>query len=225
MKLALISDVHANAVALRAVLDDIDSEGVSTILSAGDVIGYYPYPNETLELFNDRGIISIAGNHDVAVLLVDPSGMNPYASRGVIWTARALNRESLEYLRGLEKSRVMRIADIDIALYHGSPRDDEEYLYEEMAEEELLELCNADVLVLGHTHVPFVKRLDNGLIVNPGSVGQPRDGDPRASYSLLDTETMEVENRRITYDIDKVIKATNDAGLPRDLGKRLLYGV
>ena len=112
---------------------------------------------------------------------------------------------------------MVRTDDIDIAVYHGSPRDHEE-LYEEMAGEELLDLSDADVLVLGHTHVPFTRSLNNGLIVNPGSVGQPRDGNPCSSYSILDTKTVTVKNRRIAYDIKEVVKATYNAGLPRDLG-------
>lgn len=225
MRLALISDVHANVVALEAVLDDIEVRDADMILSAGDVVGYYPYPNETVELFRARGIISIRGNHDRAVLRADPRGMNPVAGDAIMWTAFHLTASSLRYLRSLPPRAQLHADRIAVGLYHGSPRDDDEYVYEGQACKELLAMSHSELMVLGHTHIPYVKKHPGGVIVNPGSVGQPRDGVPEASYSVFDIDTNEATNHRVAYDIGKVAEATRDAGLPDRLADRLFSGL
>jgi putative phosphoesterase len=224
VKIALISDVHANIIALEAVLEDMKDRGIERILSAGDVVGYYPYPNETIAAFRRHDITSIQGNHDRAVLSVDTSGMNPAAVSAVDWTARHLSDDSFSYLRSLPPRTLLRIDGLSIAVYHGAPFDDDYYLYEGEAQEGLLAMAGCELLVLGHTHEPFIKRFRSGTIMNPGSVGQPRDGDPESSYSILDTDTGKVMNRRVGYDIDTVAARTRDEGLPAWLAERLYYG-
>ena len=224
MMVALISDVHANLVALAAVLDDMNGRGIERIISAGDVVGYYPYPNETVALFRERGVLSIQGNHDRAVVTANGSAFNPAASNAVTWTASQLSATSLDYLRQLPRHLSLRVGGVRIAVFHGMPTDDDRYLYEEECYENLLALSKSDVLVLGHTHVPFIKRYPSGTIINPGSVGQPRDGDPEASYAIFDTSTRKAANRRVAYDIDEVASRTRAAGLPGMLADRLSLG-
>ncbi len=224
MMIALISDVHANLVALAAVLEDMNGRSIDRIISAGDVVGYYPYPNETVALFREREVLSIQGNHDRAVVTANVSRFNPAASNAVAWTASQLSTASLSYLRQLPRHLSLRIGGVRIAVFHGKPAEDDYYLYEEECQENLLELSKSDLLVLGHTHVPFIKRYPSGTIVNPGSVGQPRDGDPEASYAIFDTSTRKAANRRVAYDIDEVASRTRAAGLPGMLADRLSLG-
>jgi len=224
MKLALISDVHANLIALRAVLEDVTTRGVDAILCAGDVVGYYPYPVETIALFRERHITSIQGNHDRAVINAGSLDLNPMASSAVAWTASNIDAPSLSFLRGLPRSLRIERDGVRIAIYHGAPFDDDHYVFEDEANEDLLRMAECDLLVLGHTHVPFIRRYGRGMIVNPGSVGQPRDGDPDASYAIYDTERRTATYLRIPYDITEVVERTLNAGLPRSLADRLRRG-
>lgn len=224
MRTAIISDVHANLAALNAVLGEIDSMGISNIISAGDVVGYYPFPNEVIQLFKQRAVVGIAGNHDRAVLRTRISSMNPIAGQAAQWTARELSETSRDYLANLPPRTHLTIGGKLVGLYHGSPRDDVEYVFEEEAEPELLRLSGSRLLVLGHTHVPFVHRSNEGTIVNPGSVGQPRDGDPRACFMVYDSTKDDFTIRRTEYDIEATVKAVQQAGLPKDLGERLRHG-
>lgn len=224
MKLALISDVHANLIALQAVLEDVATRWVDTILCAGDVVGYYPYPVETIALFQERRIISIQGNHDRAVINAGSLDLNPMASSAVAWTASNIDAPSLSFLRGLPRSLHVERDGVRIAIYHGAPFDDDHYVFEDEATEDLLRMAECDLLVLGHTHVPFIRRHGRGMIVNPGSVGQPRDGDPDASYAIYDTERRTAIYLRIPYNITEVVERTLNAGLPRSLADRLRRG-
>jgi putative phosphoesterase len=225
VRVAFISDVHSNIYALEAVLDDIGRQGIDQIIHAGDVVGYGAFPNQTIEMFRRYRILSIAGNHDVAAIKASGRGMNPVASEAVMWTARNLTPSSLEYLSGLRKHVEMFIGAWRTCVHHGSPRNEIEYVYEEDATPDLLRMCGARVLVLGHTHVPFIKATEIGTIVNPGSVGQPRDGDPRASYLICDSTKELFTPRRVEYDIDATVAAIAHAKLPSFLGERLRSGI
>ncbi|CAD7771265.1 Calcineurin-like phosphoesterase superfamily domain protein [Candidatus Methanoperedenaceae archaeon GB50] len=221
MLVGLISDVHSNAVALREVLSEFERLGVGVILSAGDVVGYNPYPEDTVNLFRRERIVSIMGNHDRAVVTGDTSGFNEIAREAVAWTSNAISEKSLEYLRGLAPSLEMRIDDLSIHINHGSPSDPDEYIYG-FSEELIPPGC--DLLLLGHTHVQSAAEFDSGSVVNPGSVGQPRDRDPRAAFATLDTDNRAVELGRIEYDVEKVMEDIFLSGLPEILGSRLLSG-
>lgn len=224
MKFALISDVHANIIALQAVLKDIDGREVDAILSAGDVVGYYPYPVETIALFRERRIISIQGNHDRAVLNAGDINFNPMARSAVTWTADHIDDRSREFLRGLPRHLSIELDGVRVSMYHGAPFDDDYYLFEDEADESLLAMANCDLLVLGHTHVPFIRRHPGGIILNPGSVGQPRDGDPDPSYAIYDTVRRRAMYLRVPYDVTEVVERTLRAGLPRSLAERLRQG-
>ena len=225
MRLAIISDIHSNLPALQVVLEQIEKEGIDRILCAGDIVGYGPFPNEVIERLKRIELTTILGNHDRAVLSRDSSNMNIQAQDAVWWTIENLKQEGQDYLARLRSKESFFWNGLSIAIYHGSPKDDNEYVPEESADDELLELAKSDFLILGHTHVPFVKSLDIGTVINPGSVGQPRDGDSKASFAIYDHRLRRFEVKRLAYDIDTVAEAMRSSGLPSFLSMRLYSGI
>ncbi len=218
MRIGLISDVHSNLPALEAVLEDMPA--VDHLLSAGDTVGYYPWPGECVEVMIDRDVASVMGNHDRAVV-----GSTPFAFRGSAQAGIAHAKDTIEaahrtWLEALPDDRIVQ--DGLIRLVHGHPRDPDRYTYPEEVSGDTLE--DEPVLVIGHTHVQFERQVEGGLVVNPGSVGQPRDGDPRAAYAVLDTEPLAVELHRVDYDIERTQRAVHEAGLPGSLAARLEEG-
>ncbi|VVB90403.1 Calcineurin-like phosphoesterase superfamily domain protein [uncultured archaeon] len=224
MLVGLIADVHSNAVALRAVLPILDAMGAEKILHAGDIIGYNPYPDETIGLFKKKKIISILGNHERALITGDTSDFNPYAAAALKWTKNTMSSDNIDYIRELKNVEHINLQGIRITLVHGSPKDPDEYVYPEDVEPDLLKADDCDILVLGHTHIQFKKEYAEGMIVNPGSVGQPRDGDPRAAFAVLDADTGKIKLERASYDIEKVIEDMLAAHLPEKLAFRLRAG-
>ncbi|MDP2767822.1 MAG: metallophosphoesterase family protein [Candidatus Methanoperedens sp.] len=224
MLIGLIADVHSNAVALTSVLSVLDALHVEKILHAGDIIGYNPYPDETIELFKKNNILSILGNHDRALITGDTSGFNPYAVAALEWTRNTASSDNVDYLLGLQNIESITVEGRRIVLVHGSPYDIVEYIYPEDAVPDFLSAVNGDVLVLGHTHIQFKKEYTEGIIVNPGSVGQPRDGNPEAAFAVLDTVSGKIELKRVSYDIEKVIEDILAAHLPEKLAFRLRVG-
>lgn len=224
MRIAVLSDVHANLPALQAVLKDVEAVGLSTIWVAGDLVGYNPWPNEALEILRERKVRAIRGNHDRAALGADMSWFNELAAAAARWTRIVLTPASVGYLRGLEDRARVSMPDGVIAMYHGSPRHDDEYVMPWMASDALVALAGAPFVILGHTHLPMARAFRSGFLVNPGSVGQPRDGDSRAAWGVLDTTRRSFELRRVAYDIDKVAQEIRRAGLPIELAERLHAG-
>ncbi len=222
--MAIISDIHANLVALDAVLEVIDTMDIEHILCAGDLVGYYTFPNEVIDKFRGRDIESILGNHDRATIDVNTVGMNRMAAAAIRWTMANITSHNIDFLRSLENSTHLNMENSEVAIYHGSPRDDDEYLYEADLFPELLEMSDSEVLIIGHTHIPYVRNLGRGIIINPGSVGQPRDGDPRASFAVINMESKIVEIKRVGYDIERVKSAVEAENLPLFLGERLQHG-
>ncbi len=220
MKVAVLADVHSNLPALERVLEE--TKGMPKFC-CGDLVGYNPFPNEVIELVKRENIVSILGNHDSAVLTGDTYWFNPTAARALEWTMEELTAENLEFLKGLH-----HLYDSEFYMIHGSPRNPlEEYVHPEELDYVFADFFNytkSDIMVLGHTHVPFARRVGERLIFNPGSVGQPRDLDPRASYAVLDTDAREVEIKRTEYDIEKTAKAIVEKGLSERLAVRLFRG-
>jgi putative phosphoesterase len=225
VRYAIISDIHSNIHALEKVLQDIDDQGADVIICAGDLVGYGPFPNEVVDALKDRRAICIAGNHDRAVVNLDAFNMNPLAAKAVFWTAKRISEASTDYLKRLRPSTRLNLGGTSAAMFHGSPRMDDEYVFEEDANAGLLQIAKAEIVISGHTHVPYVKKLPQGILVNPGSVGQPRDGDPRASYLLFEEREREFALRRIEYPTKEAASAVRSAGLPEFLGERLLSGI
>lgn len=225
MRIAFISDVHANVIALKAVIQEIDRLGIQTVVNAGDIIGYYPFPNETIRLLRERKVVSIRGNHDRSVLSTNTNRMNMMASAAVRWTAEKMERENIGYLRSLKDHMDVHFWNLRASVHHGSPFDEDEYVYEDQIGNEMLASCpGSKLLVLGHTHVPYIVHLDRGHVINPGSVGQPRDGDPRASFLVHDPMKGSFDIKRVDYDISAVENAVLKEGLPKELALRLWKG-
>lgn len=218
MKVGVISDVHANRVALDAVLDDMPP--ADALVCAGDVVGYNPWPAECVEELRNRVDASVMGNHDRAVVSGTAFAFNSMASAGVEYARRELNDLQREWLAARPDSTTA--CEGRIRIVHGHPDDPDHYTYPEEFGPELL--GDEDALVMGHTHVQHHESYDEGVVMNPGSVGQPRDGDPRAAYAILDLDDLSVEERRVEYDVGAVQEAVREAGLPARIGTRLEKG-
>lgn len=242
MRCLVLSDIHSNLEAFETVLDHAGA--VDQIWCLGDVVGYGPDPNGCVELLRARSHLCIAGNHDWATLgKLDLRDFNPDAREANLWNRNALTPSNLEYLENLPE----RLVEGSFTLSHGSPRHPiwEYILYPSTAEVNF-DFFETPYCLVGHTHTPviFQQIEDKGphaqeilpstdqplllgperLILNPGSVGQPRDGDPRASYILLDTEAMTIEYRRVSYPVEKTQAKMLQHGLPARLVLRLGYG-
>ena len=228
MIIALIADIHSNLEAFEAVLDHMGR--VDQIWSVGDLVGYGAKPNEVVSLAKRLVVMSVMGNHDQAAVTNNTWRLNPYAARAIHLTHRMLKREILSFLKRLPLFLRLTVKNMKFHLVHGSPSDPlNEYVHPEVARrtsESLLKEANADVLIMGHTHVPMSLHINGKLILNPGGVGQPRDRDPRASYMLLEVEEGHVSftHHRVEYDIDKAAREIIRAGFPRYLADRLYYG-
>lgn len=220
MRFGVISDVHGNRVALDAVFDDMPP--VDRLVCAGDVVGYNPWPAECVAELRARGVLTVEGNHDRVVAGESSFGFNSMAAEAARYAREHLDDDAIEWLRTLPRKR--RLADDRVCIVHDHPTRRDHYTYPEEFDPDLLAKSNADVLVLGHTHVQAHETFDEGIVLNPGSVGQPRDGDPRAAYAVLDLDAMTVEERRVEYDVEAVVEAVNEAGLPARLGERLREG-
>ena len=239
----IISDVHANLAALNAVLAHAGEHGgFEEVWSLGDAVGYGPQPNECVAKIRDLNALAVSGNHEHAALRrISLGDFNPYARSAAQWTARALTPESVAYIQSLP----LRAQSRTFTLVHGSPRDPVwEYLSDTSVAEANLDFLETANCANGHTHLPAVltvrekgepmtvrpadgERVDleeGRCFVNPGSVGQPRDGDPRAAYAVLDTEALSVTFCRVEYPVAETQQLMNDAGLPSMLIERLSRG-
>jgi diadenosine tetraphosphatase ApaH/serine/threonine PP2A family protein phosphatase len=243
VRVAVVSDIHANRHAFEAVLDGARDAGAAQIWCLGDIVGYGADPNACVELARERCAICLAGNHDLAV--TGGMGIEEFSRGAAVsakWTREAISEENLAYLRGLAPAGV----EDHYGLYHASPRDPVwEYVLSEQLAERCLDTADQRVCLIGHSHVAlaFVRDDRAGAtrgalrepgntadlrerqwLLNPGSVGQPRDGDPRSAWLLLDTERRLAEWRRTQYDIEGAQAAIRAAGLPDSLADRLGYG-
>ncbi|MFA9427445.1 metallophosphoesterase [Natronorubrum sp. A-ect3] len=221
MRVGLVSDIHGNRVALEAVLEEMAA--VDKLLCAGDVVGYNPWPAACVDELRERDVPTVMGNHDAAVVEGDASGFNRMARAGVEHASEQLDDDQLAWLESLPTERLA--CNDRVKVVHGHPDDPMRYTrYTRPSEFSPRLLDEEDVLVLGHTHVQGVKQYAEGIVVNPGSVGQPRDGDPRAGYAVVDLEAMTVDTSRVKYDLEAVQDAVADAGLPDRIGRRLARG-
>ena len=203
MRIALISDIHANLTALDVVLADMPP--VDRIVCCGDLVEYYDQPNEVCARLRERGIPSIRGNHDAyAIGALTPKEEHRAAFR-TDWTRETLDATHLAWLQSLDTGMCIDADGRRLRIRHASPWDEETYLYPDSHERfARIELAPGEILAVGHTHRPLHVAIGEGWLVNPGSVGQPRDWDPRASYAIVDMETGAVEHRRTTYDVAAV---------------------
>ncbi|UCH58041.1 MAG: metallophosphoesterase family protein [Candidatus Bathyarchaeota archaeon] len=228
VRLLAVSDIHGNLAALESVLRDAGD--FDAVVCVGDVVGYGPRPGECIGALSGLGFSCVLGNHDQAVISADTSGMNPYAAAAIDIHRRLLNTGHTTWLQKLRKSLSMDEGGVRIAVFHGSPdHPTTEYVYPSEAQVRagpFFEATRADLLLLGHTHVPYIHRYGGRVLLNPGSVGQPRDGIPHASYMLIDLENgcVEVSHRRAPYDIEKTVEQMRLLSLPEPLAYRLFLG-
>jgi putative phosphoesterase len=222
MEIALISDIHANLPALEAVLDDLPP--VDDIVCAGDVVGYNPWPAECLERVREVASVTVQGNHDRTVENPGRYAANKMAMAGLEHAQSELTDEQLEWLATRPKRT--EFADGAFRLVHSHPDPGKlgSYVRPRQFPEMRPYLDEYEGLVLGHTHIQHSAVIDDRLIVNPGSVGQPRDSNPDAAYAILDPDARSVDLHRVAYDIDEVITSVEAAGLPVRTGTRLLDG-
>jgi putative phosphoesterase len=222
-----VSDVHSNLEALEAVLRDA---GAAPLYCLGDMVGYGASPNEVLERLRDAGAVVVRGNHDEAVLSGSAPGFTTRAEIAAMWTARQISKENTAFLSAAPLTLRTEVEGADVFMVHGSPVDPlREYVFPESHEnlfDWYLDRTRCDAVSLGHTHVPFVWRGKAGAVFNPGSVGQPRDGDPRASYAVFRKSGSEVNVRinRVKYDVRGAAAKIRSAGLPESLASRLETG-
>jgi putative phosphoesterase len=224
MRLAVIADVHSNLHALRAVMARIDALGADMTVCAGDIVGYGAQPNQCTYQMRELASAAVAGNHDLSALTRDTTLMNRYAAEAAIWTADKLEKGARQYLSSLRTTAKLQMEGRSMGLFHGSPRDVAEYIYEDAAGDGLVREAGCDIVILGHTHIPFIKRTASGLIVNPGSVGQPRDGNPDASFAVLDPANLSAQVVRVEYDVEAAAESIMSERLPAFLAERLLRG-
>jgi predicted phosphodiesterase len=242
LRIAVISDIHGNWHALEAVLADVEHEGVDEVWCLGDVVGYGPQPKRCVDATRERSDVCLIGNHDLAAIgQADLSAFTPDAAVSARWTADELTDDERAFLCTLAPRGERDGAQ----LFHGSPRDPVwEYILDESAVRAALDLTSAELVLVGHSHIPIALQLSNGgtlagglarggselelsggrWLLNPGSVGQPRDGDPRAAYLLLDLETRNAHFRRVPYDVEQTQSEIREAGLPEALATRLAEG-
>ncbi len=218
MRVGVISDIHANRVALEAVLDDMPD--VDELVCAGDVVGYNPHPAECVTAVREREIPTVMGNHDRMVVTGRNFRGNHMARAGVEYGRENLDDDAIEWLSDLPDERTL--FDGRVKVVHGHPDDPDRYTYPEQFSPGMLD--GEDALIMGHTHVQHAEQYGEGIVLNPGSVGQPRDSDPRAAYAVLDLGALAVEEHRVEYDVGAVQADIEAAGLPGRTASRLERG-
>lgn len=239
----IIADVHSNLAALRAALDALDQHKVASIICLGDLVGYGPSPHEVIKELETRSLHSIRGNHDRYALGEDSDQIRAATAEAVEYTRRAITPGDRHFLETLPDTDLF---EDRVLLVHGSPRDRDEYIISsEFAIANFryfrAEFGGVYLCLFGHTHLPMIigdgkvtRRIDDGCrlemkfmtpyMVNPGSVGQPRDGNPHAAFAVLDLEDNSITFRRVAYDIEETHRLVVEAGLQRHLGERLRVG-
>jgi putative phosphoesterase len=217
----MISDVHANLPALEAVLADVERQAVGQVFCAGDLVGQGPHPNQVVSRVRRAGIPSILGNQEIEVrVLAQRARRDP--KRHMLWTCAVLKRKNREYLLGLPRDREFEVEGAGILIVHGSPHGTFDAMHPSLTSETIRAWFPAgarrpDVLVGGHTHVPFVRTVDGMLVVNAGTVGRPFDGDPRASWALLDLGEgrARARIRRVEYPVHETVRAMKRIGMQK----------
>lgn len=242
MRAAILTDIHSNLPALEAVLEAIDAAGVDERWCLGDVVGYGAQPDDCARLTAERCEVSLVGNHDLAVTgEIDTEVFSASAAAAVEWTVANCDQATMAFLKGLKPEQTRE----DVGLYHASPRDPVwEYVLAVDQARECMEEQAGRVSLIGHSHValffsdgagtgatggqvPDGRQIDvskGRWLLNPGSVGQPRDGDARAAWLELDTEAWRATYHRVSYEIDRAADAIRAAGLPELLASRLYVG-
>jgi putative phosphoesterase len=236
MKIAVFSDIHANLQALQAVWSEIEFQRPDSVYCLGDLVGYGAHPNEVIDFVRRREIPTVMGNydegvgfdlHDCGCVYKNPAD-DHMGKLSLLWTRRVTSVDNKAYLRGLPLQIRLEDRAPTMLLVHGSPRKINEYLYEDRPAasfERLAKLAGTDLLLFGHTHLAYQKAVGRMLFVNSGSVGKPKDGDPRAGYVMLELgRRARATFHRVTYDVDAAASAIREADLPAHFADLLVSG-
>jgi len=234
---AVITDIHGNLPALQAALARIEELRIESVFCGGDLVGYGPHPNEVCALIAERGIPTIYGNYDYAIARDEEDCGCAYVTAhdrelgqlSVDWTLAHTSQDAKDFMRGLPFDLHFPVGDVDVHLVHGSPRKVNEYLFEDKPPRlyERLAAAESDrVLVFGHTHKPWVHEYGGVLFVNCGSVGKPKDSDPRGAFAVLRAADggVDVSIERVEYDAGAVAAEVREAGLPGEFADKLVTG-
>lgn len=228
MRLIFISDIHSNLHAFESVLKKIDTLSFDEIFCLGDIVGYNAYPEECLNILRDRNIKSVMGNHDFASVHGEDSWFNKNGAIGLKHSRKSLDEKDIVFLKNLPYNITFEREGISFYLTHGSPRDNLfEYVHPYFSNEKLEEIMgdvSSDVIITGHTHVQMEAKINKRLFLNPGSIGQPRDGIPKSCFMLFDTKDRSVEWFRVSYDIEAACKGIFKKNLPKILCEKLQNG-
>jgi putative phosphoesterase len=234
-RVAVITDIHGNLPALTTALQRIDDLGIEPVYCGGDLVGYGPWPNEVCALIQERDIPTIYGNYDYAIGRDEEDCMCAYPSKhdrdlgqlSVYWTLEHTSQASKDFMRALPFDLRFELGGHRVRLVHGSPRKVNEYLFEDKPArtfERIAAGSDCDVLVFGHTHKPWIHEYGGVLFVNCGSVGKPKDGDPRGGFAVLEVAGNRVEARieRFDYDAEYAASQVAESGLPGEYADKLL---
>ena len=234
----IFGDIHANLPALEAVLADIEARDLSPLYCLGDLVGYGTFPNEVTATIRERNIPTLMGNYDQGVgNSSDDCGCaytSPVAEalgkRSIAWTNQNTSADNKLFLTQLPAQFPLQLGELRVRLVHGSPRKINEYLFADRPDatlERLLDMADAEVLVCGHTHIPYHRILPSGRhVVNAGSVGKPKDGNPQACYIVLEANNsdLKVTFRRIPYDVERAAQAIEASDMPHEYAEMLRTG-
>lgn len=236
--ITVIGDIHANEPALLAVLNDIDARNLPNLYCLGDLVGYGVSPNEVIEAIRQRHVPTIMGNYDEGVgqdsddcgCAYKTPEAKELGNRSIAWSNAHTTPDNKAYLRALVAQIPLQLGNLKVLLVHGSPRRVNEYLYEDRPDaslERLLDMVEADVLVCGHTHLPYHRVLPSGRhVINAGSVGKPKDHDPRAGYVVLraNGRDLSVDFIRVPYDVEAAARAIEATDMPDEFAAMLRSG-
>jgi len=237
MRIAIFSDIHANLHALEAAWQDLEAQKPDAIYCLGDLVGYGAFPNEVVEFVKSRQVPTVMGNYDDGVgfelddcgcVYKDPKDVL-LGQQSLLWTRERTTSDNKAYLRNLPiQLRNEHLGGRHVLFTHGSPRKINEYMYEDRPQsvfDNVAKAAGCDLLFFGHTHLPYQKQVNKTLFVNTGSVGKPKDGDPRAGYVIAETgPSIQITFRRVAYDVAAAARAVRESGLPTHFADLLETG-
>jgi len=222
MRFAVIGDIHSNKYALESVISDINKRNVDFIVSTGDLVGYLPFPNEVIELIRKNKIMVVQGNHDkfigesTKVIQEDLAGISDndiQSNASSYFTNLTITDDNRKYLSNLPDKITIDCNGLKILIVHGSPRAVDEYLYEDIKSlKSLLEAIDQDIIICGHTHIPYHFSLNNKHIINVGSVGKPKHGSPMSTYAIVEIINGEIKSEtiQVSYDLSKITESIKE---------------
>lgn len=236
MRIAVFSDVHGNRHALEAVLKDIEGRNPDLTICLGDLVGYNAFPDEVVRMIRDNGITTVMGNYDDAIansrMVCGCDYKDEKAAelgiKSITWTVENTGSEEKEFMRSLPEKMIRELAGYKVLFVHGSPRKLNEYLFEDAPASDVLGMMQevgANILVCGHTHLPYHRVIEGCHVINAGSVGKPKHGDPDAVYALVEFNGgVKTEFIKVPYDHEAAARAVEDAGLPEEFAAILRTG-